>query len=132
MRDKRSSGSGDKTANSCNFGAKSKPEANFIKLFSLERRSQYPSLRDDIAVGTTNGYGLDNQVIGVQVSVDARFSSSPLYPGSKSHPASYPESLYQRVKQPEREAVHSPPSSAEINNTWIYISTPPYAFMTSA
>jgi hypothetical protein len=30
---------------------------------------------------------------------------------------------------PGREADHSPPSSAEVKETWIYTSTPPYAFM---
>jgi hypothetical protein len=29
------------------------------------------------------------------------------------------------VKQPGREADHSPPSSAEIKNEWSYTSTPP-------
>jgi hypothetical protein len=33
------------------------------------------------------------------------------------------------VKRPEREADHSPPSSAEVNNAWSYTSTPPYVFM---
>jgi hypothetical protein len=28
------------------------------------------------------------------------------------------------VKRPEREADHSPPSSAEVKNAWIYTSTP--------
>jgi hypothetical protein len=27
-----------------------------------------------------------------------------------------------------READHSPPTSAEVKKTWIYTSTPPYAF----
>jgi hypothetical protein len=27
------------------------------------------------------------------------------------------------------EAHHSPPASAEVENTWIYVSTPPYVFM---
>jgi hypothetical protein len=34
------------------------------------------------------------------------------------------------VKRPRREADHSPPTSAEVKKIWIYISTPPYAFMT--
>jgi hypothetical protein len=34
------------------------------------------------------------------------------------------------VKQPGREADHSPPASAEVKKMWIYTSTPPYAFMT--
>jgi len=29
------------------------------------------------------------------------------------------------VKQPGREADHSPPSSAEVKNVWSYTSTPP-------
>jgi hypothetical protein len=33
------------------------------------------------------------------------------------------------VKRPGREADHSPPTGAEVKNTWIYTSTPPYAFM---
>jgi hypothetical protein len=33
------------------------------------------------------------------------------------------------VKQPGREADHSPPSSAEVKNTWIYTTTPLYVFM---
>jgi hypothetical protein len=32
------------------------------------------------------------------------------------------------VKQPVYEADHSP-TSDEVKNTWIYISTPPYVFM---
>jgi hypothetical protein len=28
-----------------------------------------------------------------------------------------------------READHSPPTTAEVKNTWIYISSPPYVFM---
>jgi hypothetical protein len=33
------------------------------------------------------------------------------------------------VKRPGREADHTPPSSTEVKKMWIYISTPPYAFM---
>jgi hypothetical protein len=33
------------------------------------------------------------------------------------------------VKRQGREADHSTPSSAEVKKTWIYTSTPPYAFM---
>jgi len=33
------------------------------------------------------------------------------------------------VKRPGREADHSPPSSAEINNAWSYTSTPPTRLM---
>jgi hypothetical protein len=33
------------------------------------------------------------------------------------------------VKRPGRETDHSPPSSAEVNNSWSCTSTPQYAFM---
>jgi hypothetical protein len=36
-----------------------------------------------------------------------------------------PGALSLGVKRPEREADHSPPSSAEVKNAWSYTSTPP-------
>jgi hypothetical protein len=33
------------------------------------------------------------------------------------------------VKRPGREADHSPPTSAEVKKTWVYTSTPSFAFM---
>jgi hypothetical protein len=38
-------------------------------------------------------------------------------------------SFFAEVKRPGREDDHSPPASAEFKKMWIYISTPPYAFM---
>jgi hypothetical protein len=43
-------------------------------------------------------------------------------------PASYPMGTggsFPGVKRPGREADHSPPSSAEVKNSWSYTSTPP-------
>jgi hypothetical protein len=40
-----------------------------------------------------------------------------------------PGALSPEVRRPGREADHSPPTSVEVKNTWIYTSTPPYAFM---
>jgi hypothetical protein len=40
-----------------------------------------------------------------------------------------PKALSPVIKQPWREADHSPRTSAEIKKTWIYTSTPPYVFM---
>jgi hypothetical protein len=40
-----------------------------------------------------------------------------------------PGALPPGVKRPEREADHSPPASAEVKKMWIYMTTPPYAFM---
>jgi hypothetical protein len=39
-------------------------------------------------------------------------------------------SLSPGVKLSGREAGHSLPTSADVKNTWIYTSTPPYVFMT--
>jgi hypothetical protein len=40
-----------------------------------------------------------------------------------------PAILSLRVKRTGRVADHSPPTSAEVKNNWIYISTPLYVFM---
>jgi hypothetical protein len=40
-----------------------------------------------------------------------------------------PGALSLGVKQPGREADHSPPSGAEVENTWSYTSIPQYVFM---
>jgi hypothetical protein len=52
--------------------------------------------------------------------------------GSGVHQTSYAVGtgdLSPGVKQPVREADHSPPTSAEVKKTWVYTSTPPYVFM---
>jgi hypothetical protein len=52
---------------------------------------------------------------------------------SGTHPGSYQMGrgeLYSlRVKRPGREANHSPPSSADVKNAWIFTSTCLYVFM---
>jgi hypothetical protein len=48
--------------------------------------------------------------------------------GSGVHPASYPMNiggLSTEIKRPGREAIYSPPSSAEVKNAWLCTSTPP-------
>jgi hypothetical protein len=51
--------------------------------------------------------------------------------GSGAHPAYQmgTGALSLEVKQQGREGDHSPPTSAEVKNKWIYTSTPPYIFM---
>jgi hypothetical protein len=60
-------------------------------------------------------------------------TSSRLYLGGGGHPAPYPVGtrglLPRRVKRPEREDGHSPPSSAGVKNVWSYTSIPPKVFM---
>jgi hypothetical protein len=52
--------------------------------------------------------------------------------GSGAHPASYPMGTggsFPGVKRQGREADHSPSTSAEVKEMWIYTSTPLYVFM---
>jgi hypothetical protein len=52
--------------------------------------------------------------------------------GSGAHTASNPKctrALSREIKQPKREADHSPPNSAKVKNTWIYTSIILYVFM---
>jgi hypothetical protein len=78
-------------------------------------------------VGIVTGYGLDDRGVGVRVPVGSRIFSTSSRPtlGSTQPPIQWVSG----VKRPGREADHSPPASAEVKKMWIYISTPPYAFM---
>jgi hypothetical protein len=40
-----------------------------------------------------------------------------------------PVTPFPEVKRPRREADHSPPCNAEVNNTWGYTFTPSYVFV---
>jgi hypothetical protein len=80
------------------------------------------------------GYGLDDR--GSRVRFPAGAGNVSLHhrvqSGSGAHPASYPmgtRALSVVVKRLEREADHSPPSSAEVKHAWSYTSTPQYAFI---
>jgi hypothetical protein len=52
--------------------------------------------------------------------------------GLAAHAASYPmvnRGFIPGAKRPGREADRSLPTTAEVKNTWIYTSTPPYVFV---
>jgi hypothetical protein len=50
--------------------------------------------------------------------------------GSTQPPIEWvPGALFPGESFPGREADYSPPTSAEVKKMWLYISTPPYAFM---
>jgi hypothetical protein len=58
------------------------------------------------------------------------FRSSPPDVGLTQSPIQCVQgALSLRVNRPRSEADHSPPTSAEVKNTSIYTSTPPYVFM---
>jgi hypothetical protein len=113
-------------------------------IVSESRRPQYyakvyhwvycllPARSRDSAVGIVTGYWLDNWGVGVRVPVRSRIfsmSSSPVL-GPTQPPIQWVRGVvFPRVKRPGRETGHSPRTSAEVKKTWIYTSTPPYAFM---
>jgi hypothetical protein len=63
---------------------------------------------------------------GFAIRQDIPFSSSSRPALAPTQPPIY---WVPGAKRPGSEADHSPPTSAEVKNTWIYTSTPPYAFM---
>jgi hypothetical protein len=71
----------------------------------------------DSVVGIATSYGLDDRVVGVRVPVVSRIFSTSSRPalGSTQPPIQFvPGTLSLGVKRPGREAVDSPPSSAEV------------------
>jgi hypothetical protein len=61
-------------------------------------------------------YGLEDRAIEIRSPTGADFSSIPcVQTGSGAHPASYPMGTGGKAR-PGRDADHSPPSSAEVEN----------------
>jgi hypothetical protein len=79
------------------------------------------------AVGTAIGYGPDfESQKGQKFSVLHEIQT-----GSGARTTSYPMGtwgLSPGVKRPWCEAYHLPPTSSEVEKTWIFTSTPPYIF----
>jgi hypothetical protein len=83
----------------------------------------------DSSVGIATGYGLDDRVKGF----DSRRGLGIHHFSTASRPAvgrtqppiqRIPGALSPVVKWPDREAVRSPLSGAEVKNAWYYTSTP--------
>jgi hypothetical protein len=88
----------------------------------------------DSSVSIALGYGLEDRGSRVRFPAEAgNFSLNHcVQNGSRTHPASYSMGTvgsFPGVKRPQREADHSPPSSAEVKDAWSYTSTPQYVFM---
>jgi hypothetical protein len=103
-----------------------------MQLRIIDKKKVYVNREDsfrsrDSVVGIATGYGLDDRGVGVQVPVGSRIFSTSSRPALG--PTQSPIQWVPGVKQQRREADHSPPASAEVKKMWIYISTPPYAFM---
>jgi hypothetical protein len=76
------------------------------------------------------GYGLDDPHSGIRFPAGAGIflfiTASGTAVVSTQPPIQWiPGALSLGVKRPVRQADHSPPSSAEVKNTWSYTSTPP-------
>jgi hypothetical protein len=83
------------------------------------------------SVSIVSGYGLDDRAIEVRYPAGAKDFSSDLCVqiGSEAHPASCTmgtEGPFPGGKErPGRDADHSPPSSAEVENEWeLYLLSP--------
>jgi hypothetical protein len=72
--------------------------------------------------------GVDCWGIEVRVPVRSRIFTSPYRPDRLWCPVGTGGS-FPGVKRQGREGDHSPPTNAEVKKTWIYTSTPPYAFI---
>jgi hypothetical protein len=99
--------------------------------FWVQTHNTRISLRYGSAVGIATAYRLDDQEAGVRVPLGSRIFTSSYRIGA--HPASYlmgTGGFFPRwIERQEREADHSLQTSAEVKETWIYTSTPPYVFM---
>jgi hypothetical protein len=80
----------------------------------------------DSAVGIATGNGLGDRGFAVRVLVVAS-ALQVVQTSSGTHSAFY--LMGTASSFPEREADHSPPTTAEVKKTWIYPSTPLYIFM---
>jgi hypothetical protein len=102
-----------------------------IQLVMARQLNNFRTSRSrDSSVGIVLGYGLDDQGSMVRFPTGAgNFSfHNRVQNGSGARPASYPwvlGAICLAVKRPGREADHSLPLSAEVNNAWSYTSTSP-------
>jgi len=82
------------------------------------------------SVSITTGYGLDDRMIGIRILAGAENFSFRrcVQNGSGTHTASYPMGTggsYLGIRRPEREADHSPLSSAEVKECMeLYLHSP--------
>jgi hypothetical protein len=81
----------------------------------------------DIAVGIVTGYGLDDRGDGVRVPVGSKIFSSPYLLNRLWSPPSLLCNEFLGLSG--RTADHSPPVSAEVEETCVSTSTPPCVFM---
>jgi hypothetical protein len=85
----------------------------------------------DRVVSIATDYRLDDRGVGVRVLAESR--TFPRRPdrlwGPPNLLSNGRRGFFPGVRGPGREADQSPPASTKIKRMWIYISTPPYAFM---
>jgi hypothetical protein len=82
----------------------------------------------DSSVGTATFYGLDGRGTGFRVHAELRISASPYRPDRLCGPPKNPVGTggsFPGVKRPGRESDHSPPTTAEVEETLVCTSAPP-------
>jgi hypothetical protein len=96
----------------------------------LANINRYNNNNNDNDAGIAAGYGAGRPRDRGRVHVGAIFFSSLRGPDRLwGSPNLRKGALSPVIKRLQSEADHSPPTSAEAKNTWIYISNPPYASM---
>jgi hypothetical protein len=85
--------------------------------------------------GKPNYLGENPAPVPYHSSCGSAESAISIKPPELSHSATQPSIQWepragsQEVRRSEREAHHSLPTKAEVKKTWVFTSTPPYAFM---
>jgi hypothetical protein len=97
-------------------------------LFGALILSWYNRSRDS-SVGVATGYRRDDGGVGTRVPARQEFSHFHVQTDSGAHPVSYPMGTGgafpgEGVKRQGREADHSPVTTAEVKQMWIYTSFP--------
>jgi hypothetical protein len=102
--------------------------------FLINLSTQFSTYLESSSVGTATGYEVDDRATGIQFLAEARkllFStmSRQALGSTQPHIQCKRGTFSLKIKWLGCEANHSPPSTADIKNAWIYSSTPPNTFM---
>jgi hypothetical protein len=93
------------------------------RLKTAEQRLKYSKIAPSAGNVKVSVFWDSHDVLFIDFLIEQRISKAAYYLKLLKD-----QNLFLGVKQPEREADNSPPSSAEAKNTWSYTSTPLYAF----
>jgi hypothetical protein len=99
-----------------------------------EIKIQFSSDFNIIIPFTITGYGMDDGAVGDRVRTGSRIVTSQYHPYRFWDPSRLLYNGYQRlfppgIKHPRRKAHHSATTSAQVEVSWLYTSTPPFVMV---